>query len=294
MAIQHRRGLKVDFDPNKMLPGEFAYALDTAELFYCYGVGNVKRLATIEDIEILLDTNETAYTALQQLIAELENETVLTGILSDISNLQDNKLDKTGVSSNNTVIFSEASEDEDIVSGETHSTLFGKILKSIKTFRGNISNITTNIGTLASLLTTDRSNLVNAINELHQDHATHLAESIQQNEVHGVKLADYVMERGSNYEKWYSGKFIQWGKYNGSEELTNAFGALYRSPNVRRINFPLAFFDKPDVFLESQTHQLLDVYLNDVSANSFGFRGLYVYSQTNIIEFAWRAIGTWK
>lgn len=176
MAIQHRRGLKVDFDPNKMLPGEFAYALDTAELFYCYGVGNVKRLATIEDIEILLDTNETAYTALQQLIAELENETVLSGLLADISNLQDNKLDKTGVSSNNTVIFSEASEDEDIVSGESHTTLFGKILKSIKTFRGNISNITTNIGTLASLLTTDRSNLVNAINELHQDHATHLAD----------------------------------------------------------------------------------------------------------------------
>lgn len=139
MAIQHRRGLKVDFDPNKMLPGEFAYALDTAELFYCYGVGNVKRLATIEDLQILLDTNETAYTALQQLIAELENETVLTGILSDISNLQDNKLDKTGVSNNNTVIFSEASEDEDIVSGETHTILFGKILKSIKTFRDDLA-----------------------------------------------------------------------------------------------------------------------------------------------------------
>lgn len=139
MAIQHRRGLKVDFDPNKMLPGEFAYALDTAELFYCYSTGNVKKLATIEDLQILLDTNETAYTALQQLIAELENETVLTGILSDISNLQDNKLDKTGVSSNNTVIFSEATEDEDIVSGETHTTLFGKILKSIKTFRDGLA-----------------------------------------------------------------------------------------------------------------------------------------------------------
>lgn len=140
MAIQNRRGLKVDFDPNKMLPGEFAYALDTAELYYCYGTGNVKKLATVDDLQLLLDTNEETHTALQQLISELEEETVLTGLLADISGLQDNKLDKDGVSSNNTVIFTETDEDVDIASGENHTTLFGKILKSIKTIRTAFSS----------------------------------------------------------------------------------------------------------------------------------------------------------
>jgi hypothetical protein len=44
----------------------------------------------------------------------------------------------TGDSKNNIVAFSEYPTDTDIVSGDTHTTLFGKILKSIKTFRTEI------------------------------------------------------------------------------------------------------------------------------------------------------------
>ena len=63
------------------------------------------------------------------------------------------------VDENTPVTFKEASTESDIVSGETLGTLFGKILKSIKTFR-------TAIGTLSSLKTTAKNNLVAAINEL--------------------------------------------------------------------------------------------------------------------------------
>lgn len=55
--------------------------------------------------------------------------------------------------------FTEASTESDIKSGESLSTMFGKLKKSIKTFR-------TSIGTLSSLKTTVKDSLVNAINEL--------------------------------------------------------------------------------------------------------------------------------
>lgn len=87
MAIQNRRGNIADFDPFKMLPGEFGYLLDTEELYYCVAPGNVKRVATKEDIVQILDTNQEAYDGLQQLLIELENETVASGILNDISDL---------------------------------------------------------------------------------------------------------------------------------------------------------------------------------------------------------------
>ena len=88
MAIQNRRGNFVDFDPYKMLAGEFAYSLDTEELYYCVSPGNVKRCATKEDIIEVLETNQEAYDGLQQLLTELENETVANGILNDILDLK--------------------------------------------------------------------------------------------------------------------------------------------------------------------------------------------------------------
>lgn len=87
MAIQNRRGNFADFDPYKMLAGEFAYALDTEELYYCVSPGNIKRCATKEEVIEILETNEQAYDGLQQLLLELENETVATGILNDIADL---------------------------------------------------------------------------------------------------------------------------------------------------------------------------------------------------------------
>ena len=129
MAIQSRRGNIANFDANKMLPGEFACALDTGELFYCVSPGNVKRCATKEELQQILTSTPEAYTALQELIANLQNQTVLTGILNDISNLKSTKLAITGDSKTNTTTFTEAGTLANINSAETHATLFGKIKK---------------------------------------------------------------------------------------------------------------------------------------------------------------------
>lgn len=57
MAIQVRRGNYADFDPDKMLPGEWACVLaddpqvsDGKSAFICFSAGNVKRMATYEDM----------------------------------------------------------------------------------------------------------------------------------------------------------------------------------------------------------------------------------------------------
>nr|DAH14475.1 MAG TPA: hypothetical protein [Caudoviricetes sp.] len=58
MAIQSRRGAYGDFDPSKMLPGEWASVLkddpnaqDGKAVYMCFSAGNVKRMATYEDMK---------------------------------------------------------------------------------------------------------------------------------------------------------------------------------------------------------------------------------------------------
>lgn len=58
MALVMRRGEYEDFDPAKMLPGEWAVVLaddpvvpDGKSAFICFGAGNVKRMATYEEMK---------------------------------------------------------------------------------------------------------------------------------------------------------------------------------------------------------------------------------------------------
>ncbi len=136
MAIRHRRGNQIYFDPNKLVAGEMAVVLDQGKLYFCYGPGNTKQLLTEGDVQAILEASPEAYAALLLLISDLEGDpSEITNILSNISALQADKLNTNGDSLNVTTTFSEAGSDADIASGETHSTLFGKILKSIKELR---------------------------------------------------------------------------------------------------------------------------------------------------------------
>ena len=55
MAIQMRRGLRADFDPSKMLPGEWAVSIDADTnnqiVWMCFRAGTVKRMGTYEDFK---------------------------------------------------------------------------------------------------------------------------------------------------------------------------------------------------------------------------------------------------
>ena len=90
MAINHRRGKIGDFDPNKMTTAEWAFP-DDGTARYCVAPGNVKTVATKEELQEILTSSPEAYQALLQLIDDLEdNPSELTNILNNITNLQDN------------------------------------------------------------------------------------------------------------------------------------------------------------------------------------------------------------
>ncbi|MFQ7610045.1 hypothetical protein [Blautia marasmi] len=69
MAITNRNGLKEQFIPSKLLPGELAIAIDTGNAWYCYGGGKVMLMATATDIETLRQEAGN-YQEAQQLIID--------------------------------------------------------------------------------------------------------------------------------------------------------------------------------------------------------------------------------
>ena len=120
MTIKIRTGLKADLDASKLIVGEYALTTDTLELFMCFELGKVKRIATVEQLEELLNTSAETLQALESTVAVLEaNEELLTSLI--------NKLDDDGDSSNTTVTFLEDEERSNIESGSKVSLLFSKI-----------------------------------------------------------------------------------------------------------------------------------------------------------------------
>ena len=50
MAIQMRRGLAVDFNPNNMVPGEWAVSQDNEKIYMCFVAGRVIEIGTTSSI----------------------------------------------------------------------------------------------------------------------------------------------------------------------------------------------------------------------------------------------------
>lgn len=80
-TIQNRRGLRRDFDPEKMLPGEWAVSTDQETgnqvVWMCFQPGVVKRIGTYEDLEAqiekLADDTKAAYEqTFNEMLAHVE------------------------------------------------------------------------------------------------------------------------------------------------------------------------------------------------------------------------------
>ena len=76
-------------------------------------------------------------------------------IFNYTDNVAINKLDKVGDTKNNITTFDEAETDEDISTGEKHSTIFGKLLKSIKMLRDNVGVLASEKLDKSSIVQTD-------------------------------------------------------------------------------------------------------------------------------------------
>lgn len=92
MAIQYRRGKWSDFDPAKLKPGEAALILsndpassDGKSVYFCFAAGNVKRMATYDDMK---DDIENATSEIQSQYTQ-EIEQTLEDAKTQIAKIED-------------------------------------------------------------------------------------------------------------------------------------------------------------------------------------------------------------
>lgn len=84
MAIQVRRGNEVDFDPSKMLPGEWAVSLDTRYVRMCFSPGICLRMATYEAFEADMAEIQSIVAearTIQEAVARIQTEINNTAIV---------------------------------------------------------------------------------------------------------------------------------------------------------------------------------------------------------------------
>lgn len=134
------------------------------------------------------------------------------------------------------------------------------------------------IGDLNVLNTTDKTSIVNAINEIG---------------------TDYIIDSGSNangyYEKYASGTLKQWGTATVTAELKTAHGQLYRTASEQIINFPIPFVgDMPVLNLTAQA-ALNFAYVATIGLDKIGIYPMTTTStNANTRYVHWTAIGKWK
>lgn len=189
MAIQSRHGTYSNFDPDKLIPGEWAVVLsgdpnseDGASVYVCFSAGKVKRMATYEDmvenineitediqaqltegVEAAINAANSAASSANEVSEQIEQNaasgtysasveigSVTTGDPGSQASVTNSGTEKdvildfvipqgtqgpigpTGTIENlptATVEFTEASEKENIQSGDTVAVMFGKIQK---------------------------------------------------------------------------------------------------------------------------------------------------------------------
>lgn len=136
------------------------------------------------------------------------------------------------------------------------------------------------VGDLNDLNTTDKTSIVNAINEIG---------------------TDYIIDSGSNsngyYEKYASGTLKQWGKVTVTDELKTAHGSTgwYRTANEQFINHPIPFVGETPVVNLTPKAALQIAY---ISTNDLDKSGFYPLASGSVAGASrnvyWTAIGKWK
>jgi len=171
MALQNRYGEFKDFDPNKMVTAELAVVVsgDPASptgrtMYVCFAPGVVKRITTYEDFENELQnaTEEIRKEFTEDIQTAIENSIAATTAANAAKEAADRAAEAANAAaeaagayvlgdiSDKTVNFAEAAARENIATGESTATVFGKIKKwfaDLKdaAFWAVANNLTTNV-----------------------------------------------------------------------------------------------------------------------------------------------------
>jgi hypothetical protein len=121
---------------------ELIISTDTGQMWFCSTPGTTPEVVTHDQLTTILGAaSQTTLDALNELIRDLEEETVLTGILTDIASLEGQCGDAT-------------------------------LTTTAGTLSGAINELDGEVGDLSTLTTAEKDNLVGAVNELDSDITT--------------------------------------------------------------------------------------------------------------------------
>lgn len=109
---------------------------------------------------------------------------------------------------------------------------------------------------------------------------------------------DFPIEWGENsngrWEKWNSGKLVQFGFSNITTGTTQDYGVLFRSETTTRITFPIEFFKLENILVSNNGPGAFDNVIQWTEEDGFGIRLVHVYRQSVDTNIAWEAVGRWK
>ena len=166
MAVQTRRGAYENFDPNKLLAGEWVTVLsgdpnasDGRAAYLCFEPGEVKRMATYEDMVESVEqaagdvadmaAEEATSAATAQITTAINGANTAAQNAQTVADTVQEKLDDGDFVgpqgpqgppgsveniSQQSITFTEAASVANIVSGSTLAVLFGQILKNQNDF----------------------------------------------------------------------------------------------------------------------------------------------------------------
>ena len=306
MAIQHRHGEFKDFDPNKMVTAELAVVTsgDPASptgrtLYICFAPGIVKRIVSYEDFENELQnaTEEIQQAFTKEIRTAISNSIAATNAANEAKEAADLAAEAArkaaeaagayvlGDISGKTVKFSEAETRENINTGESTATMFGKIkkwfadLKNIA-FTGNYSDLLNVPEIVNNRATTKEGTVLDG----------RQGKAIQDE---FDKLNTKISDGDAGYVRLPDGTMIQYGYFSGSL-VTNS-----NKNATKDIKFKHTFSEGSYISLVLTPDT--SSYQNGIMFDSLTFAGFRAILMGALAAgtsypsgFRWIAIGRWK
>lgn len=196
MAITNRKGLKEQFIPSKLLPGELAIATDTGNAWYCYAAGKVMLMATATDIETLRQEAGN-YQEAQQIIIDRIQTAVsknTADIVADEKAILQNQSDISGLQAGLAAVRQEIIRMKDEVLAQIDQDL-EVIEGKVNTNTKNITDNTQALKQLQASMSNISGDVVDAQNVIRNLQADQTAMQL----LIGSKIDDAYVEDGYLY-----------------------------------------------------------------------------------------------
>lgn len=256
MAIQVRRGNEVDFDPSKMLPGEWAVSLDTKYVRMCFSPGICLRMATYEafeadmaQIQAILEEAKTVEEAIQKIYDDVQQvvidiETASSAAQTAIEKSEESKEFATAAASSASAAkTSETNAKSSASSASTSASTATKKATEASTYANNAKNSENTANTHATTASTKASEASTSANTasvkandasdsaLLAESYTHGGTGVRDNE--DVDNAQYYKNQAERISQGLSGALLPMGTITFSQlaNQTKQAGYMYNISN---------------------------------------------------------------